>query len=183
MPELGGDRESMMSDTGRQKGPLLSTFDRLVKRLTEEALEVYGERLVSLVVFGSVGRGTPTWDSDIDVLLVARELPSGRMPRVAEFELVEQRLAEDMSRAREAGISTRLSPIIRTQDEMALGGLIFLDMVEDAKVLFDRNGFFSGFIREFKAKLEIMGSRRVFRAGAWHWVIKPDLRPGEVIDI
>ena len=173
----------MMRDAGWQKGPLLSTFDTLMRRLAEEASNVYGGRLVSLVVFGSVGRGTPTWDSDIDVLVVARDLPSGRMPRVAEFDLVEQKLARDLSSAKEAGVSTRLSPIIRTEDEMALGGLIFLDMVEDAKVLFDRNGFFTRFIQSFRTKLETMGSRRVLRAGAWHWVIKPDLKPGEVIDI
>jgi predicted nucleotidyltransferase len=52
----------------------------------------YGERLVSLTVFGSVGRGTPRPDSDIDLLLVVKDLPVGRIARVKEFAAIETTL-------------------------------------------------------------------------------------------
>ena len=67
-------------------------FESILKQLIIEARRFYGERLVSLAVFGSVGRGTFRPDSDIDVLLVINDLPNGRLLRVNEFNEVEARL-------------------------------------------------------------------------------------------
>jgi hypothetical protein len=64
----------------------------LLDRLTSLCKEHYGKRLISLVVFGSVGRGTPRPDSDIDLLLVVKDLPDGRMARVKEFVPIEMAL-------------------------------------------------------------------------------------------
>lgn len=54
----------------------------LLDRLTLLCKEHYKERLISLVVFGSVGRGTAGPDSDIDLLLVVNEFPAGRIARM-----------------------------------------------------------------------------------------------------
>ena len=53
-------------------------------------MKVYGDRLISLAVFGSVGRGTPRTNSDVDILVVADNLPPGRIKRVLEFEKVDE---------------------------------------------------------------------------------------------
>jgi hypothetical protein len=66
---------------------------------------------------------------------------------------------------------------------MSLGGLIFVDMVSDSRILFDRDSFFAAYLQRLKAKLVDMGSVRVKSGGAWHWVLKPDLKPGEVFEI
>ena len=166
-----------------QEGKLAGLFDVLLSRLLEEAILVYDAELTSLAVFGSVGRGTPNPGSDIDVLLIARNLPPGRMPRVRQFDGVEQALEADLAWARAQGVSTRLSPVFRTEDEMSLGGLIFLDMVSDSRILFDRDSFFAAYLQRLKTKLAEMGSVRVKSGGAWHWVLKPDLKPGEVFEI
>lgn len=165
------------------QGGLQAQFEALAQRLLVEMQGVYGESLTSLVVFGSVGRGTPTRDSDIDILIIAKDLPAGRMPRVRQFEEVERRLEPDLQRARTCGLCALLSPVFRTEEEMRLGGLIFLDMVHDAKVLLDRHAFFHSFIQRLEDKLVEMKSVRVRRAGTWYWVLKPDLKPGEVFEI
>jgi predicted nucleotidyltransferase len=56
----------------------------------------YSDRLVAVAVFGSVGRGTPRDDSDVDLLIIARDLPEGRMRRVEQF--LHSRLRELGSR-------------------------------------------------------------------------------------
>ena len=61
---------------------LLQRYDRLLDRLLAELKAQYGDRLVAVAVFGSVGRGTPRHDSDVDLLIVARDLPDGRFARV-----------------------------------------------------------------------------------------------------
>src|SRR3989304_10213046 len=68
---------------------LLERYEDLLRRLLGELQARYGARLVGCAVYGSVGRGTPREDSDVDLLIVARDLPDGRMRRVEEFEPVE----------------------------------------------------------------------------------------------
>lgn len=55
----------------------LERFQEILKELQKAVEEVYGQRLVTLAVFGSVGRNTPRPDSDIDLLIVADDLPPG----------------------------------------------------------------------------------------------------------
>ncbi len=69
---------------------LQASLQKVVEKLLRGVQAVCGERLGSLALFGPVGRGTPGFDLDIDFLIVARELPIGRMTRVKEFERVEE---------------------------------------------------------------------------------------------
>ncbi|SHM72720.1 HEPN domain-containing protein [Caldanaerovirga acetigignens] len=40
------------------------------------------------------------------------------------------------------------------------GSLLFLDMIDDALILFDREGFFTRFLQEFSSKLKKMGAKK-----------------------
>jgi predicted nucleotidyltransferase len=143
----------------------------------------YGDRLVSLVLFGSVARGTAGPDSDVDLLLVVENLPDGRVPRVRDFMAVERALAGHLSEVRRAGWNAELSPVLKTPDEVAQGSAIFLDMVEDARVLEDRGGFVQDRLQRLRERLQALNARRVWRGNAWYWDLKPDYRPGEVFEI
>ena len=94
----------------------------------------YSDRLVSVAVLGSVGRGTPSFDSDIDLLIVAEGLPLERFPRVGDFRSVEETLAPRLQAVRQAGSYPELSPIFKTRAELALGTPLLLDMTEDAMI-------------------------------------------------
>ncbi len=72
---------------------IAAEFERLEAPLVEACRRVYGDRLVSLIVFGSAGRGTPGPESDLDLLIIADPLPCGRIPRVGEFDAVEEQMA------------------------------------------------------------------------------------------
>lgn len=154
-------------------------FERLLAAVEAAAMEMYGERLVTLAVFGSVGRGTPRPDSDVDLLLIARDLPTGRLARVAEFERVEERVANVMKELAGEGITTSLAPVIKTPEEVNCGSLLFLDMVDDARILYDREGFFSRFLKRLRAKLHELGAERKQYGGTWVWVLKQEYVPGE----
>jgi hypothetical protein len=47
---------------------------------------VYENDLLTLAIFGSVARGTPNPDSDIDIMLMVKNLPPGRMKRMQQFD-------------------------------------------------------------------------------------------------
>lgn len=158
-------------------------FERLLRGLRLACQEVYRERLVTLAVFGSVGRGTPRPDSDVDILIVATALPRGRMGRMAEFAAVEEKLTPLLCSLHQEGIATTLSPVIKEPAEVKEGSWLFLDMVEDARLLYDRDNFFARYLTGLKSRLAALGARKVYRGGAWYWVLKEDYQPGEVFDL
>jgi predicted nucleotidyltransferase len=156
---------------------------QLLDDLVAAATAHYGNRLVSVVVFGSMGRGTPRADSDLDVLIVADDLPRGRMARVEDFAAVEARLHERLGVGQRAGFSTECSPVFKTREEVLAGSPLFLDMVEDARILYDRDGFVAATLARLRERLVRLGARRVWRGNAWFWDLKPDYRPGEVFEL
>ena len=162
---------------------LREIFEKILGRVKEETLGYYGERLVSLCVFGSVARGTVTPYSDIDLLIVAKDLPTGRLRRVEEFGLVEERLESTLGEARRAGVETCLSPFLKTPDEVRAGSWLFLDLVEDARILYDQDHFLSNYLENLKTRLVQMGAKRVWDGEVWHWVLTPQYNPKQEIEL
>ena len=163
---------------------LKERFKELEERLLTEARNFYGDRLLAVAVFGSVGRGTQRFDSDMDVLVIAEGLPTGRMKRIREFDAsVEIKLEQFIKSLKKEGIDTYISAIIKTPDEIKACSLLFLDMIEDARILYDLGGFFEGELKELRERLDRLGSKRVWRGNAWYWILKPDYKHGEVFEI
>jgi len=146
-------------------------------------VDYYGERMVSLVVFGSYARREPRFDSDLDLLIV---LSSGnwsrRSERTEEFVInVEQPCDEHLQKLFEAGISMDLSPMILTRDE-AQGFLpLYLDMVSHCLIIEDHEGFIESVLEKVKQQMARWGSERMNVGGHWLWEIRPGLKWNEVL--
>ena len=56
-------------------------------------------------------------------------------------------------------------------------------MVEDAKILFDRDVFFGVVLERLRKRLKELGARRIWRGNVWYWDLKPDYKPGDVIEL
>ncbi len=162
---------------------LKSRFDHLLRELQKALCAFYGRRLISVVIFGSVGRGKPHSESDIDILIIADPLPNGRMRRVEEFRAVREELGSLMNEMGKEGIFTTLAPIFKTPAEISRGSLLFLDMIDDGRILYDRRGFWKSFISDFQQRLRRLGARKIVVGERWYWDLKPDYRPGEIFEI
>jgi predicted nucleotidyltransferase len=163
--------------------PLREYIDRLLAEATTAVRDHYGDRLVSLVAFGSVGRGTPRPDSDLDLLIVAEGLPDGRVARAQDFAPIERALAGVLMDGRRSGFATECSPVFKTPAEALAGSPLFLDMTADARVLYDRDAYFDRVIERLKVRLDGLGARRIWRGNAWLWDLKPDYQPGEIFEL
>ena len=54
-------------------------YRSLIKELCVALQRVFMDKLVSVVVFGSVARGETRVDNDVDLLIVVRGLPKSRL--------------------------------------------------------------------------------------------------------
>ncbi len=66
---------------------------------------------------------------------------------------------------------------------MKAGSLLFLDLSEQARILEDREGFLRAYLDALAARLAALGAKRVRKGGGYYWLLKPDLDPGEEIQL
>ncbi len=158
-------------------------IERAVRAYADALKAHFGDRLVALVLFGSVARGEATPFSDIDMLIVVSGLPPGRLARQRLLEPVDQVVDPVLAELREQGIWTDLSPILKTPEEAQRLSPLYFDMVEDARILYERDGFFSNVLDRLRASFRRLGAQRRRLGRIWYWDLKPDYTPGEVFEI
>jgi hypothetical protein len=153
------------------------------ERYADRVRQILGDNLVSVVLFGSVARGEAGGDSDIDLLIVADDLPPGRFARLRLLEKLDDDFEDDLAGLRALGLWPRVSKLMKTRAEASRVVPLYLDLVEDARLLYDRDGFFRSVLARLKASLERLGSERRSRGHVRYWVLKPGLTVGEVIEL
>lgn len=158
-------------------------FNNIIQKTLKFTKEFYGDNLVSFVVYGSVGRGCMNYFSDIDILIVAEKLPKYRLDRVSQFDKVEKKVEKYIKAAEKHNIYTRISSIFKTKDEVIRGSPIFLDMIDDGIILYDKNNFFASYLDTLKEKLKKLGAQKIKKGLSWYWILKPDYKPGEKFEI
>jgi uncharacterized protein len=143
----------------------------LAERFAALLAKHLGERLVSVVLYGSVARGEATAESDVDLFVVARDLP-GVLERYGVWEAVDAALG-----------CPNLSVILRTPEEARHTRPLYLDMTEDAVLLVDRGGFFQSVLDRLRARMRELGSVRRRWNGFVYWELKPGMKLGEDIEL
>jgi hypothetical protein len=105
------------------------------------------------------------------------------MSRVDEFRSVKKALAPRLESMAGRGIFTTLAPVFKTPAEVQAGSLLFLDMIDDGRILFDRSGFWERYMADFRNRLRRLGARKIVEGDRWYWDLKPDYKIGEVFEI
>lgn len=144
----------------------------------------HGEDLVSAVLYGSVARGEAVPGSDVDLVLVFRALPDGRVARFRVFYDALREHEAHLDTLATEGVTFDWSPILMTADEARHRSPLYLDMIDDARLLIDRGGFFRGVLDDMRARLDELGAQKIHLPdGSWYWDLMPGRRPGEVISL
>lgn len=160
----------------REYATLIEEFIRLL-------VAEFGDRVVSVLVFGSVARGTARPDSDIDLCVVIRDLPPSRYRRhqLLAPVLAAVRSGRTYGDAIRRGYTPDFSVLLYTPDEVKDPKPIFLDMIEEAVFILD-DGTMKTKLESLRRRLRELGSRKVtLPDGTYYWLLKPDLQFGEVI--
>jgi hypothetical protein len=145
--------------------------------------EEFKDDLISVVVYGSVARGDNRNDSDVDLLIIMKNLPKDSMlKRIRLFETkVEDKL--NLDEYWKMGYYISLSPVLKTPEEAERFSPPYLDMVYDAVILYDSNHFFTRILQKLRDRLKELGAERVRMGKKWYWVLKKDSRFGETVEL
>lgn len=160
------------------------TYFNLVCKVIKSLIK-HGKPLTSLVLYGSVARGTAGSTSDIDLLIVSEGFTGTIGKRIDELVSMEEPwVKEEISWLSRKGIYADVSYLPLRPEEATFIRSIYLDLVYDAIILYDEDHFFEKIIDKLRARLTLLESRRVFIGeNDWYWVLKPDVKEGEIIEI
>ena len=157
----------------------------LVDVLVSGLVDLFMDRLVSIVLFGSLARGSVHRFSDVDLLVIADGLPKKYGLRVKMLKPILDKLTPYRIKLwRQHGIYPNIDIIILDRAEGTVNHPFYLDLVTDAVIIYDREGFIENRIRRLREKLLEIGAMKVERPdGRYYWVLKPGLRWGEVLEL
>lgn len=145
----------------------------------------FGKRLVSICLFGSVARGEAKPDSDIDILVVAEDLPEDIGMRIKETNYIHEYLkkSEAYNLLRKSNIGGLISDIFFTPEEIKRHPPILLDIIDDGIILYDKNSFLSNELKILKDRLNTQKARKITTEKGHFWILKQDVRFGEVVEL
>ncbi len=161
-------------------------YVKLILLWCKKLLSYYGERLNSVVLYGSAARGVATPSSDLDFLLIVDKLGRSYGSRIEELVQLEMdpELVKERFFLRQHGYSAPLSNLVYALEESRAFRLVYLDMIHEGLILFDPEDYFSRLAGQLKAQLRKLGTKKVtLDENRWYWVLKPDIRPGERLSL
>lgn len=170
--------------TGAQRQKLgYSNYKALLDTFVDLIQQIFGDRLMSVVLFGSVARGTARADSDVDLLVILREAPAAYWRRLKPLLPILRRLRKEpcWKALEEQGLTPFLSLLVLSLEEARENHYLYLDMIEEARVLVDRDLFFQGKLESLRRRLHELGAQKRRRNGDWYWDLKPDFKLGDEV--
>ncbi|MCD6170220.1 MAG: nucleotidyltransferase domain-containing protein, partial [Candidatus Latescibacteria bacterium] len=132
------------------KSEILKATPRRLQEVVQTFRDKLGQELIGIAMFGSTARGEAHSESDWDIFIVTRKLPSNPFERqIFLRSLLPKR------------VGTKVSLLAKTEQEFEHRLLpVYLDIAIDAVILFDPQGYLE---RKFE-KLPIIKSREFFLA-------------------
>ncbi len=139
-------------------------LERAAKELVERYTRALGANLVALAFFGSWARGEEKENSDLDILLIASELPAHPLER---NRLIYESIQDWKGKPYPVSILART-----VQEFTADITPLHLDLAADAVIFYDPQGFLQAKldqIRNLIAEARLVRERDASGAWAWWW--------------
>jgi len=148
-------------------------YEPLLREVLTKLFERFEENLVSVVLYGSIARGTAKPTSDMDLLVVVRGLPASFYDRSIIIGNILRELHEPKIRLwKESGEFTNIDILPLAPDEAEVLRPLYLDFLFDATILYDQGGFMSRILEKLRKRVGELGARRItMPSGKWYWTL------------
>lgn len=159
----------------------------LVHRYVAIIKDRFGDQLLGVALFGSLARGEANFPgSDIDLLLILQGVEGLSFGKRIDLLMAEEDKLAETSEYRAFLQAVSWPPSIQehvlTPDELERHPPLLLDLTTDAIILYD-TGVVSSELERLKKRLGELGAKKIRTGATWFWILKPDLKLGEVVEL
>ncbi len=147
--------------------------------LTDWILEIkswnQANELLAAIHFGSSAKKIPKKTSDVDILLVYKNLPKKSWDRSLWLKPMDQALESQLSKLN----SFQFYPSILAWEEKSFLKLhpLYLDFVDNSILLFDPQGIAKNTIQRTADWIKRRRAKKIFRGQLWYWDVNPNREP------
>lgn len=163
--------------------PLSQTLRTLAEKYAEDLKRRFSDDLTAVVLFGSVARGEAHSLSDVDLLIVFKNLPKGRLQRRQFLGNPSLEMNRELEKLRKKGFYADFRTHLKTAQEGSIRTPFLYEISHDGIVLHDPAGWFKKVREEVFQRMRELGSQWK-RVGKYRYLdLKPDCKPGEVFEL
>ncbi|WP_423792402.1 nucleotidyltransferase domain-containing protein [Methanocaldococcus indicus] len=136
-------------------------LNKILNEFLERCKEKFGDNLISIVLFGSYAKGTATEYSDIDLLVIANNLPKRRIDR---YKIIKDIDLEFLKK-----YHITISPILIKPEELSTKSIspLIYGILTGYKVIYDKNNFWNNYIEKIRPIIKKDGAIYVERDKEW----------------
>jgi len=153
-----------------------------VQKLVGLILDYYSEALVSLVIYGSYARDEARLNSDIDLFIILTHKKGLKSTIELFYENIEKNIEAELTVLyTKYGINMDLSPFILSTEEANYFHTLYLDMIDNAELIYDKDNFFKQILNSVSELKTKYGYRKEPVSNTFLWDIKNKNLLGERI--
>lgn len=161
-----------------------------LRRLVNLFVKEFGDELISIILYGSATKNTfKPGRSDIDMLYILEDNATNIWQREEKafkrFQVTwEYKACDHLQKTQGFYGYPEITTTSLHKSYAKTFQPTYLDMLLNRAALYDKEEFFQKLMRKLQETLKILGTIRVEHAdGTYCWLLKPDMTPGEPIEI
>ncbi len=160
-------------------------LEKFVKKIADILIEHFRDELLGIVWYGSSVRGEFSKESDIDFILVFKRIDSvtkiyEKLTKIVHEDILK---TEEFKYLDKRGYLAYPSFYVMSLGEFKEHPPILLDPVVEGKILFEKDNIISKEFEKIRKKLKKLGAKRIKVFGDYCWILKPNIKKGEEIEI
>ncbi len=128
--------------------------------------------LIGMLQFGSTIKKPIKKNTDLDILLIFKDLPPNNFDQFKLTTKIENELNSELKKIKDHNI--RCSFILKKADQLDHLSPFFLDFIDTSKIWYDPQNYLSNLIIDIQNWIKKYNSKKIQKGNLWYWVYSQD---------